>query len=1563
MKSNIFKRVVAVFLCLMIGLSLMSVGFTASAYHYDDDTIHSYEDLNCAEDDCDCLEPDENVFKVVSPVSGTSVNENCADVVFTGAYHEVQDYYRNLGQTDGMTVIPPTTLKVEKFMRYIPQNDTDVVATVASTGRVITAYQVAVNAVMSGCSAEYLPLCIAFTKAFNDAEYVSSLKDGKLTPMAFVNGPLARQLGIDNTQGMTTEEANIALGRFIELALINLAGIASERSTSFGYMQPLVFSENDAACLDIGWEPYNVQQGFGLNESTVTATSFSMWGNNVTPATDLPEQIMKVIAWDITEKNLGGLGAASSEEYANTKRVIFITPQVANALATLYKDKENLEDALIETALRPMWMRTYAYFYAGIGANLTGKSISDVYTELVGTEAEKAKLTASPDWLIGITNPNIETGKVMAKGNTIFLVTGDDSRNKTQVMPGGVSITYKAECSDMYENLVTSMNYQPIENYYLSGNDFTVTPPDSVTSVLTNGTYRILDSSTGSTYLTREGRVYFDSSTNTLYYYAVGASAKASVVLDATEDADFIAYLENLGPNSSFRVYNGKLKDATIRFSSNANKPDTNTVVLTAESFEGLTLTLHANNTDNSLAAGGVAGDGSTVTMSDTVTSFTVNMDGDVVMGHTNHTGFVTLDGTTVTLNPNAPVGSKAIIGTANSDGTYRTMTFENRADGTYKITYNTANTLSLENSAIYLKGTFNDWKSTDALKRTDTEGVYTLTKAFEAGTYTFKIDANGSWYGNKGSFTDSAMRWGMSTSVSDNCTFKATGGTYTFAWDDSAKRLTVSKDSEELPEIPEVTVKTVYVGVVEHIKDFVPTLHYWNNSTGLAGDATLTATGETVQYAVGSAYWSNQKQNFKVYKTTVPAETVAMKTWDKGSNGKWAAEEVKYAEDQIILLFEYSGIYHNFTNTYIPVVPCEHTDVETLNAVAATCTNTGLSEGKKCNDCGEVITAQTVIPAKGHSEETLPGKDATCTENGLTEGKKCSVCGTIIKAQTEIPAGHKEETVKGYDATCTEKGLTDGTKCLVCEETLKTQEEIPAKGHTEITLEAKAATCTETGLTEGKKCSVCGVVTAEQTEIPVKDHTEVIDEAVAATCTKTGLTQGKHCSACGEILVKQETVDKLDHTEVTVEGKDATCTEDGFTSGVVCDVCGEIISAKETIPATGHTEDTIEGKDATCTETGLTDGTQCSICGEVIIAQTEIPALGHSESIVKGYAATCDKDGLTDGIECSVCGEVIAKQNVILATGHYWNDGTCASCGMVCQHTYTDGKCTNCGKLEYISELEGYSISLGGNIAVNFYMTFNKDVLEDEGAKLVFTLPDNTKKSAYVKNAAITDDGYYMFSCEVAAKEMSKTVKAQVVTSVGEGETYEYSVQKYAEYIIGSEDAKYEAAKPLAKAMLNYGAAAQEHFKYNTSNPANESLSYEEKELVNVDLSKFGYKLTGSESGVSYYGSRLTLESETAIKHYFYIADEDNIPTITVNGEEVKAHKSGSYYEVKILDILAQNLDAPIVVKVGNLTLDYNAFSYGYLAMHSDDTGLQNVIKALYAYNQAADAYLGSTN
>lgn len=164
------------------------------------------------------------------------------------------------------------------------------------------------------------------------------------------------------------------------------------------------------------------------------------------------------------------------------------------------------------------------------------------------------------------------------------------------------------------------------------------------------------------------------------------------------------------------------------------------------------------------------------------------------------------------------------------------------------------------------------------------------------------------------------------------------------------------------------------------------------------------------------------------------------------------------------------------------------------------------------------------------HTFETLPAVDATCTETGLTEGIRCKECGAIIKEQEVLPAlGHKEiVTIPGKAATCTKKGLTDEISCSVCGKVLHEQVEIPALGHKEEILPAIAATCTKDGWSEGKKCSVCGLILKSRKLIKATGHKEEIIPAVAATPGHTGLTQGKKCSVCGEILEEQKVIPAL---------------------------------------------------------------------------------------------------------------------------------------------------------------------------------------------------------------------------------------------------------------------------------------------------------------------------------------------------------------------------------------------------------------------------------------------------
>ena len=252
-------------------------------------------------------------------------------------------------------------------------------------------------------------------------------------------------------------------------------------------------------------------------------------------------------------------------------------------------------------------------------------------------------------------------------------------------------------------------------------------------------------------------------------------------------------------------------------------------------------------------------------------------------------------------------------------------------------------------------------------------------------------------------------------------------------------------------------------------------------------------------------------------------------------------------------------------------VDPLGHNEVAS-NAVAPTCTKTGLTEGTCCSRCGITFVEPKIVPALGHNEVIDKAVAPTCIKTGLTEGKHCSRCNEILVKQGTVNAlGHDEVVDSAVAPTCTKTGLTEGKHCSRCNEVLIKQETVSALGHNGVVDKAVAPTCTETGLTEGKHCSRCNNVLFIQRAVPALGHNEVVDSAVAPTCTKTGLTEGKHCSRCNEVLVNQETVTALGHIEVVDSAVAPTCTETGLTEGKHCSRCNETLVKQNVVDATGH--------------------------------------------------------------------------------------------------------------------------------------------------------------------------------------------------------------------------------------------------------------------------------------------------------------------------------------------------------------------------------------------------------
>lgn len=171
------------------------------------------------------------------------------------------------------------------------------------------------------------------------------------------------------------------------------------------------------------------------------------------------------------------------------------------------------------------------------------------------------------------------------------------------------------------------------------------------------------------------------------------------------------------------------------------------------------------------------------------------------------------------------------------------------------------------------------------------------------------------------------------------------------------------------------------------------------------------------------------------------------------------------------------------------------HTEVVDA-AVAPTCTATGLTEGKHCSACDEVLVAQTEVTATGHTEETVAGTAATCTATGWADGKKCSVCDTVLSAQIEIAVlGHDmNDGVVTTPATCEVAGV----KIYSCQRencNHSTTEVVAALGHNWVVDETASQPATWTAA--GVKVEVCdreGCDESKETTIECLTRTLVVD-------------------------------------------------------------------------------------------------------------------------------------------------------------------------------------------------------------------------------------------------------------------------------------------------------------------------------------------------------------------------------------------------------------------------------------------------------------------------------------
>ena len=279
------------------------------------------------------------------------------DIVFSGTFEEVNDYFYEREWSDGLPIVPPTVEKIEAFLSFTDRDPDEILGVVLPASRAVTIWAVAVNGVMSGCRPEYMPILIALAEAMVDPNY--GVEHSGNTPGAetliILNGPIIKELKFNYEQGVLRDgfKPNTAVGRFWRLALRNMCGFLIHKTDKgcFGNTFRVVLAENEDALAGMGWPSNAEDMGFKTGDNTVSISRMTSGNVIVSVTGSTPEEIMPYLAdavasctrWEIIF-TVGGI------TYGTLRPALVLTPILADIIAKAGWSKDDVKQYLYDHA-------------------------------------------------------------------------------------------------------------------------------------------------------------------------------------------------------------------------------------------------------------------------------------------------------------------------------------------------------------------------------------------------------------------------------------------------------------------------------------------------------------------------------------------------------------------------------------------------------------------------------------------------------------------------------------------------------------------------------------------------------------------------------------------------------------------------------------------------------------------------------------------------------------------------------------------------------------------------------------------------------------------------------------------------------------------------------------------------------------------------------------------------------------------------------------------------------------------------------------------------------------
>jgi hypothetical protein len=233
-----------------------------------------------------------------------------------------------------LPVVPPTAERVERMLGARAGVANEEICQLAPLFAAVTWQDIAVNAVMAGCTPDCLPVVAAAVEALAEGEFNLigiSTTTGSAATMVIVNGPVAARIGMNagaNALG-PGNRANATIGRAVRLVLQNVGGARVGEIDMATLGQPAKYtfclSENEA---ESPWEPLHVERGFARDEDVATVVGSSGIVEVVDSTSRTPGELAQTFAQSmLIAGTVGGAGLLGGGE-----PLIVLPPELANFL-------------------------------------------------------------------------------------------------------------------------------------------------------------------------------------------------------------------------------------------------------------------------------------------------------------------------------------------------------------------------------------------------------------------------------------------------------------------------------------------------------------------------------------------------------------------------------------------------------------------------------------------------------------------------------------------------------------------------------------------------------------------------------------------------------------------------------------------------------------------------------------------------------------------------------------------------------------------------------------------------------------------------------------------------------------------------------------------------------------------------------------------------------------------------------------------------------------------------------------------------------------------------------